>query len=664
MEKTEQSLTEMATMLRVLCADMIENAGSGHPGMPMGMADAATVLFTNHLRFDPQNPQWAARDRFVLSAGHGSALIYALLHLIGLPEMGLEQLQTLRRKGSLTPGHPEHGHTTGIECTTGPLGQGFATSVGMAISEKKLRAELESDIASHRVFAIAGDGCLMEGISHEAAALAGHLQLDNLTVLFDDNSISIDGKISITSSEDVLSRFTSYGWNTIKVDGHSQQSVNQALLQAEDACRPTLIACKTKIGFGAPTKAGKAAIHGAPLGPDEVIGLRKLVGWESEPFHLPNRLLEMWREVGRRNANLHRDWQSRLSAENSEVRSRLKAIEQGELPALSTEAVKSLRAVALAQSDPQATRVSSKNALESIVPEMPSLTGGSADLSGSNGTRTDHHSDFSNENRSGNYIRYGVREHAMAAIMNGIALSGAYTPYGGTFLVFSDYCRPAIRLSALMRLRVIYVFTHDSIGLGEDGPTHQPVEHLASLRLIPGLQVLRPADAVEVAECWEMALNSDGPTALVLSRQNLPQFRVHADKNLSANGAYRVASCQEPADVRIFASGSEVHLAVEAGEHLMKEGVKTEVFSVPRLDRVARSDSVQSTHRTPPALQVAIEAGLPDPWRPIVGDEGLIFGVDRFGESASAEELFEQFGLTPAHVVARIQNHLNLKVQT
>lgn len=657
-DRTDYSMLRgMATCLRVLCADMVEGAGSGHPGMPMGMADVATILFARHLQFSPSHPNWLKRDRFVLSSGHGSALAYALLHLLGQDAMTLDQLQRLRRKGSLTPGHPEFGHTPGIECTTGPLGQGFAAAVGMAISEKKLREELGSAVAGHQIYVMAGDGCLMEGINHEAAALAGHLQLDNLVVLFDDNAISIDGPVGLASSEDVLARFASYGWHTFAIDGHDLDAIDHALGEAKLQNAPSLVACRTQIGEGAPTKRGSAGIHGSPLGATEIADMREHLDWPHAPFELPAETIRQWRRAGEAGDIARGAWASRVTTLPEHVQDRIVQIESGAPPRLSTASITSIRTSAAASMKPKATRVSSKDVLDQLVSECPWLIGGSADLSGSNGTRGSSHQDFEVRNRTGNYVRYGIREHAMAAAMNGIALSGAYVPYGGTFLVFSDYCRPAIRLAALMKLRVIYVFTHDSIGLGEDGPTHQPIEHLASLRLIPGLNVYRPADAVEVAECWELALAGAGPSVLALSRQDLPLLREASDINRSAPGAYVLRPANEQVAVSIVASGSEVALAVGVRDLLTQSGIETEVISAPLLD----GEQIESLLARNSGLRVAIEAGSTLPWRHIVGRDGLVFGIDTFGESASGEELFEAFGLTPAAIASRITSYLSIQ---
>lgn len=656
-------LGKMATLLRVLCVDMVENAGSGHPGMPMGMADAATVLFARHLNFDPQRPNWIKRDRFVLSSGHGSALAYALLHLVGSPTMPMEELKRLRRKDSRTPGHPEFGHTPGIECTTGPLGQGFATAVGMAIAERALSAELGPELAEHRIFVMAGDGCLMEGISHEAAAFAGHLGLSNLIVLFDDNAISIDGPIGLTSSEDVLARFASYGWDTVSIDGHDHTQIDLALTRAKSGLRPQLIACKTRIGMGAPTKAGSAGIHGSPLGADEVQAMRTQLAWKHAPFDLPSDAVKDWRACGSRADPLRREWNAKLESSTASVKARIAAIESRTLPPLPNDAAQAIRDAALAQIKPKATRVSSKDVIEQWMRSCDWLLGGSADLSGSNGTRVSSHVDLTASNPSGNYLRYSIREHAMVAAMNGIALTGAHIPYGGTFLVFSDYCRPAIRLAALMGLRVIYVFTHDSIGLGEDGPTHQPVEHLASLRLIPGLRVLRPADAVEVAECWELALSHDGPSVLALSRQDVPLLRTEVDKNRSAEGAYVISDCAGNPDAVIAATGSEVSIAMAAQASLADKGVPVRVVSAPCLEILAAwpSPERETLLGGPAALKVSVEAGSTMPWKALLGPASLNFGVDEFGESASAAELYQRFSLTPQAIADAILQHRSTK---
>lgn len=660
---TNSDLAEMATMLRVLCADMVENAGSGHPGMPMGMADVATVLFGRYLKADPTHPQWLARDRFVLSSGHGSALAYALLHLIGSPTMTLGELKRLRRKHSLTPGHPEFGHTAGIECTTGPLGQGLATAVGMAIAERKLASELGEDVAGHRIFAMAGDGCLMEGISHEAAALAGHLRLSKLTVLFDDNAISIDGPIEITSSEDVLSRFESYGWYVLAVDGHSVEKIDDALEMAVASDKPCLIACRTRIGMGAPSKSGSAGIHGSPLGSSEIRAMREALDWPHDPFELPPSILKRWRSCGEKGHAARANWAVRIAAKSESVRKRISQIEERQPLLPGEEVFQTIRNSAAKQIAPKATRVSSKDVIEQLVVSCPWLLGGSADLSGSNGTRAGAHSDFARDNIAGNYLRYGIREHGMAAAMNGIALTGAHVAYGGTFLVFSDYCRPAIRLAALMGLKVIYVFTHDSIGLGEDGPTHQPVEHLASLRLIPGLRVLRPADAVEVAECWELALKHNGPSVLALSRQDLPLLRTEAEANRSAAGGYAIAGDKDEAEVVIAASGSEVSIAVAVRDQLLAEGCQARVVSVPCLELLEEQPNAVRAQLfgSEQILRVSIEAGSTLPWRALLGPESLNFGVDHFGASASASELYELFSITPQAIANAILDRWSAK---
>lgn len=646
---TNSELGEMARLLRVLCADMVENAGSGHPGMPMGMADVATVLFARYLKADPGHVEWLARDRFVLSSGHGSALAYALLHLTGSPSMTISELKRLRRKGSLTPGHPEFGHTPGIECTTGPLGQGLATAVGMAIAERKLTAELGEQVAGHRIFVMAGDGCLMEGISHEAAALAGHLKLSKLTVLFDDNAISIDGSIGLTSSEDVLSRFESYGWTVVAVDGHDVEKVDQALEAAQKSPNPSLIACRTRIGQGAPTKAGSAGIHGAPLGASEMVAMREALCWPHPQFEMPEGIISNWRLCGERGAAERRNWAGALTRETAAVRLRVAEIEARRSLEPSETLCLAIRQRALGQTTAKATRVSSKDVIEQLVAECPWLVGGSADLSGSNGTRASSHEDFDSRHPNGNYLRYGIREHGMAAAMNGLALTGAHVPYGGTFLVFSDYCRPSIRLAALMGLKVIYVFTHDSVGLGEDGPTHQPVEHLASLRLIPGLRVFRPADAVEVAECWELALKHHGPSVLALSRQDVPLLRTDADTNRSSHGAYVIAGHEDPPEVVIFASGSEVAIAFAARELLAAERCLARIVSVPCLELLsaAKPEIVAELLGDQDIQRISVEAGSTLPWRALLGPESLNFGVDGFGESASSAELYEHFSLTP-----------------
>ena len=642
----------LANAIRALAMDAVERAKSGHPGMPMGMADAATVLFSHHLKFDPACPEWPDRDRFVLSAGHGSMLLYALLYLTGYDRLTLGQLQEFRQLHALTAGHPEHDVAAGIETTTGPLGQGLANAVGMAIAEEKLAARFGRDLVDHRTYCIAGDGCLMEGISHEAASLAGHLGLSRLIVLFDDNGISIDGPTSLAASDDTVARFDALGWHTQAVDGHDHAATSRALTAARESEGPSLIAVRTVIGFGAPNKQGTAAAHGAPLGEAEITLAREALDWPHPPFVIPEPVLAAWRGFGRSGAPLRRDWEQRLAT--SGRRDEFAAACNGAVPAGLRSAVSAHVGDLLAAPVSIATRVASQRAIEKIVPEIPELFGGSADLTGSNNTRVAAQAPFDRGDRSGSYLHYGVREHAMAAAMNGMALHGGIIPYGGTFLTFTDYCRPAIRLSALMGLRVIYVMTHDSIGLGEDGPTHQPVEHLAALRAIPNLNLFRPADAVETAECWEIALNSTAtPSVIALTRQGLEQVRLHPHQdNPCARGGYllREAEAGERA-VTLLATGSEVVVALRARAALEQQGIGTAVASLPCLELFAAQDpSWRNTVLGHDTVRVAVEAGISQGWEGLIGERGGFVGMNGFGASAPGSQLFDHFGITPATV--------------
>lgn len=645
----------MATAIRALAMDAVEKAKSGHPGMPMGMADVATVLFREFLRFDAADPAWPNRDRFVLSAGHGSMLLYALLYLTGYPGMDIEQLKRFRQLGSMTAGHPEHGHAPGIETTTGPLGQGLANAVGMALAERLLNSRLGSHFIDHYTYVIAGDGCLMEGISHEAISLAGHLGLGKLIVLFDNNGISIDGPTSLSVSDDQVERFAASGWNTMHVDGHDPEAIKSAIARARsDSSNPWLIACKTVIGYGAPTKAGKSSTHGEPLGAEEIRGARERLHWPYEPFEVPEAALAAWRAAGSRHAEANATWKAKVAEADVGVRDALAVpAGTGQLARVS-EAITEAKAAFAADTAKRATRVWSQLALERIVPVLPQLIGGSADLTPSNGTRTKHHTDVAPGAFAGNYIHYGVREHGMAAAMNGMALHGGVIPYGATFLVFTDYCRPSIRLSALMRERVIYVMTHDSIGLGEDGPTHQPIEHLASLRAIPNLQVLRPADGVETAECWELALKStETPTILALTRQAVPNHRVNPSaENLSAKGAYVLKEAAGPRDVTLIATGSEVGLAAEAAELLAKDGLNVALVSMPGFERFRAEPETYRAAVLGAAPRVGIEAGVIQGWREWLRPGDRFVGLSDFGASAPGPELFRHFGLTAERVAA------------
>jgi transketolase len=652
---------DMANAIRALAMDSVEKAASGHPGLPMGFADVATVLFTRFLEFDASDPRWPDRDRLVLSAGHGSMLLYALLYLNGYADMTLDELKRFRQLGSRTAGHPEHGHASGIETTTGPLGQGIGNSVGMAIAERHLAAEFGPDLVDHRTYVIAGDGCLMEGISQEAITLAGHLRLSKLTLLWDNNGVTIDGSLSLADSTDQLKRFDSAGWAVTKVDGHDRDAIALAIHWAQQQDRPSFIACKTIIGFGAPTKQGTAATHGAPLGKDEVAAARLKLGWPHEPFAIPPETLERWREAGRRGSAARMEWQSRLEAADQEIRAEFERRLQGHLPENFSKLLQSYKQE-LAKSPPSlATRNASQNALEIINPAVPELVGGSADLTGSNNTKTKALEPFAADNPKGRYIYYGIREHAMAAAMNGMALHGGVIPYGGSFLTFTDYCRPALRLSALMRQRVIYVMTHDSIGLGEDGPTHQPVEHLAALRAIPNLIVMRPCDAVETAECWEIALRSqDRPSVLALTRQKLKALRLNFDpKNWSAKGAYEIAAAVRKSKAVIFASGSEVAIAVAAKELLDKNGIHARVVSVPSMELFFEQPrAYRQAILGEEKIRIGIEAALRQGWDRFIGVDGIFVGMTSFGASGPYEDLYRHFGITPDAVLKAVKKRL------
>jgi transketolase len=644
---------DMANAIRALAMDAVEKANSGHPGMPMGMADVATVLFTRFLKFDAAAPDWPDRDRFVLSAGHGSMLLYALLHLTGYPGVTMDQLRNFRQLGSKTAGHPEYGHAPGIETTTGPLGQGLANAAGMALAERLLNARLGDGIVDHYTYALAGDGCLMEGISHEAISLAGHLRLNKLIVLFDDNHISIDGPTELAVSDDQVKRFEAAGWATERVDGHDPEAVAAAIERARRSDRPTMIACRTVIGYGAPTKAGKASTHGSPLGVEEIAGARDKLGWGHAPFEVPANVLAAWRACGARGASARADWTGRWQALDAKTRAAHEHPARSAAPAIS-EAISAAKKAAAAATARKATRNWSEATLDRLIPALPALIGGSADLTGSNNTRIKNQPVVAAGSFAGSYIHYGVREHAMAAAMNGMALHGGLIPYGGTFLVFTDYCRPAIRLSALMRQRVIYVMTHDSIGLGEDGPTHQPVEHLASLRAIPNLNVMRPADGVETAECWELAVRpGETPWILALTRQGVPNLRtVHTDENLCAKGAYVLAETAGPRDVTILATGSEVGVAMEARAVLAKEGVQAAVVSMPCWELFAAQPAAYREAVLGFAPRIAVEAAVELGWERWLGERGAFVGMHGFGASAPAAQLFEHFGITPAAVAA------------
>ncbi len=650
---TAVSPEAMANAIRALAMDAVEKAASGHPGMPMGMADAATVLFTRFAKLDPKNPDWPDRDRFVLSAGHGSMLLYAVLHLLGFEAYTTEELKQFRQLGSKTAGHPEYPHSPGVETTTGPLGQGLANGVGMAMAERIMAARFGSDIVNHRTYVIASDGDLMEGISHEAISLAGHQKLNKLIVLFDDNGISIDGPLSLAESGDQIARFQAAGWQAERVDGHDPEAVAAALERAQSADRPVLIACRTTIGKGAPTKAGTSASHGAALGAEEIAGTREAIGWPHAPFEIPDDILQAWRSAGRRNESERAAWQGRLESLDGKTRTEFDRRMGRRLKDESFKSLKETRDQMIADGKAMATRKASGMALEALVKDMPELIGGSADLTGSNNTLVKDMGLFGPDTPEGRFVHYGVREHAMAAAMNGMALHGGVLPYSGTFLVFSDYCRPSLRLAALMGIQVIHVFTHDSIGVGEDGPTHQPVEHVPSLRMIPGLSVFRPADPVETAECWEMALRTTtGPSVLALTRQNVPTLRTTAGaENLCAKGGYELVASDGPADVTLIGSGSELHLAVEARALLAKSGVRARVVSMPCWELFDAQDAAyRATVLGPNTVRIAVEAALGFGWERYLGEDGAFVGMTGFGASAPAKELFQHFRITPEAV--------------
>jgi transketolase len=651
---------EMANAIRSLAMDAVEKANSGHPGLPMGVADIATVLFTKVMKFDPADPWWADRDRFILSAGHGSMLLYASLYLLGYEEMTIDQLKQFRQLGSKTAGHPEYHFAPGIETTTGPLGQGIANSVGFAVAETKLAAEFGSDLVDHYTWVIAGDGCLMEGVSQEAISLAGHLKLNKLVVIWDNNNITIDGRVSNADSTDQIARFKACGWNTIEIDGLDQAQVEKALNDAKKSTdKPTLIAAKTIIGFGAPKKADSHAVHGSPLGAEELAGAKQKLGIDYPAFEIPAHTLNAWRAAGTRSANARGDWEGRLAATKADLRSEFERRMKGELPANWNETIEAYKTKLIADKPKVATRKSSQMALEVINKVLPETIGGSADLTGSNLTNTPETLPFTAEDHTGRYMRYGIREHEMAAAMNGIALHRGLIPYGGTFLVFTDYARPAIRLSAIMSQKVIYVMTHDSIGLGEDGPTHQPVEHLSTLRAIPNLLVFRPADAVETLECWQLAIEAEQPSILALSRQNLPALRTEAvEGNPSAKGAYVIAG-DKNADAVIFATGSEVAIAVASLDLLKEQGITAKVVSVPSMELFyAQSQEYRDSVIGKPKAKVAIEAGIEMSWLKLLGDKGKFIGMHSFGASGPIEKLYEHFGITPKAIVEAVMAQL------
>ncbi|WP_430475000.1 transketolase [Thalassospira lucentensis] len=651
---TQTEHNRMANAIRFLSADAVEKANSGHPGMPMGMADVATVLYSKFLKFDPKHPNWPDRDRFILSAGHGSMLLYSLLHLTGYDDFDLDQIKNFRQMGYRTAGHPEYGHGAGIETTTGPLGQGIATSVGFALGERIMNARYGNDVVDHFTYVIAGDGCLMEGISQEAISMAGHMKLSKLIVLFDDNGISIDGPTSLSTSEDHTKRFEAAGWDVQEIDGHDPVAIEAAIAKAKTTNTPSMIACKTEIGFGAPTKGGTSATHGSPLGAEELAGARKKLGWTSEPFDIPADVQDAWNAVGARGADDFKAWGARFDGLEAGLKDEFERRVEGKLPENWIEVFNDYKKQITAELPKVATRKSSQNVLEVLTKAIPEMIGGSADLTGSNNTKTGVQAPITADGGyEGAYIYYGIREHGMAAAMNGLALHGGVLPYGGTFLVFTDYCRPAIRLSALMNQRVVYVMTHDSIGLGEDGPTHQPVEHVAALRAMPNVTVVRPADAVETAEAWAMAItNESGPTVLALTRQNLPTLRTeYREDNLVARGGYVISDCDGDRQVTLIATGSEVEIAVDAQAKLKADGINAAVVSLPSWELFDAQSPEYRKEVLGSVPRVAIEALSVFGWEKYVGDNGKVIGMHGFGASAPAPVLYEHFGITAQALV-------------
>ena len=648
----------MSNAIRALTMDAVQAANSGHPGMPMGMADAATALFSDHLKFSASAPNWADRDRFVLSAGHGSMLLYALLYLTGYADMTIDEIRNFRQLGARTAGHPEFGHASGIETTTGPLGQGIANAVGMAMAERHLAAKFGDDLVDHHTYVIAGDGCLMEGISHEAASMAGHMGLSRLIVLFDDNGISIDGRTDLTVSDNITGRFESYGWQVLACDGHDMDAVSAAITAAKADNRPSLIRCKTVIGFGSPAKQGTSGVHGAPLGDAEIEAARAALDWPHGAFEIPADILAQWRAVGAKGDSTRTVWQTQHDTHPKAAL--FDAAMRGDVPDQLAPAILDWKTTLAADPQSLATRVASQKTLDAILPACPTLFGGSADLTGSNNTKVGGHSIFDRNNYGGTYIHYGVREHGMAAAMNGIALHGGAIPYGGTFMVFTDYCRPSIRLSALMGQRAIYVMTHDSIGLGEDGPTHQPVEHLAALRVIPNLLVFRPGDAVETAEAWQCAIEAaNTPSILALSRQGMAQFR-HGDmsENKTALGGYIVAGDAADRRVTFIASGSEVGIALAARDSLVKDGIAATVVSMPCMELFRSQDTAYQNGILGSAPRIVIEAAMQQSWDWMLGPSDGFIGMNGFGASAPINDLYAHFGITKDAVVAAARQRL------
>ncbi len=651
------NIKDMANAVRVLAMDAVQRANSGHPGMPMGMADVAAVLWARHLKFDPSAPEWADRDRFVLSGGHGSMLLYAVNYLLGYEEISLEDIKNFRQLNSICAGHPEVEHSAGIETTTGPLGQGVATAVGMALGERIMNGRYGDTLVDHYTYVMCGDGDLMEGISHEACSLAGHLNLDRLIVLYDDNGICIDGSTDMTFTDDTAKRFESYGWDVQSIDGHDPAAIDQALEAAQQSDKPSLICCRTHIGYGAPTKQDTSGAHGSPLGDAEISGARQFYSWPHEPFVIPDDILAAWRALGEAGKEEHAEWQDRLLASDKQE-AFIKAI-RGDISAELAPLIQEIKEQFAADAPKMATRATSGKVLDTLVPALEVLVGGSADLTGSNNTKATSNI-VTRDDYNGQYIYYGVREFGMATAMNGLALHGGIIPFGGTFLVFSDYCRPAIRLSALMGQRVIYVMTHDSIGLGEDGPTHQPVEHVASLRAMPNVNVFRPCDGIETAEMWQIALESRStPCVMALTRQGLPTLRSADSENLSARGAYILKETSDTPDVTLFASGSEVAIAHDAYETLAGEGVNVRLVSCPCLDLFAQQDGEYITNLVcNDSIKIAVEAGVRQGWDALIGAHGSFIGMNSFGASAPIDELYEHFGITAEAIIAKAKEKL------
>ena len=657
----DPKLKDLSNAIRFLSIDAVQKANSGHPGMPMGMSDVATVLFKYYLRFNPKNPNWVNRDRFILSAGHGSMLLYSLLYLTGYKKIKLNDIKNFRQLNSICAGHPEYEKDSGIETTTGPLGQGLANSVGMAIAQEILKKKFGQDLINNKTYVMASDGDLMEGISHEAMSLAGHLNLKNLIVFFDNNKISIDGPTSLSVSDNYKKRFESYGWSFQEINGHNFKQIFNSIKRANKSKKPCIISCKTVIGFGSPNKSGKASSHGSPLGDDEVKLVRKKLKWKHEPFEIPEDIMESWREIGSKGEKLEDEWNKILNKKNSKIKEECERLVNGDLP-MELDKVLGDEKLKLFQTKPKmATRQCSSYVIKCISNVLPELVGGSADLSGSNNTKTENSKVINAKNFSGNYIHYGVREHAMAGIMNGMALYGCIVPFGGTFLIFSDYLKPSMRLSALMKLRVIYIFSHDSIGLGEDGPTHQPVEQLEHLRAIPNLNVFRPADINETIECWEIALKSkSNPSAIALSRQKLPYVSEHsAGENKCSKGAYILRKTSESNEVALIASGSEVEIALESQEKLKKENINSKVISVPCYDIFQnQSENYKNEILGKDTFKVSIEASTKSGWERLVGKNGITIGLSTYGKSAPYKDIYSLFNITSDHIVKMVMENI------